>query len=46
MQAVGARQIQDSQQAARTGFQAAFFSFDGNAGVVRDLLAAAGQQIE
>ncbi len=46
MQAVGARQVQQRVAAARRRVEAAFLALDGDAGVVGDLLPAAGQQVE
>ncbi len=46
MQAVGARQVEHAQRLAGGGVQPAFLALDGDAGVVGDLLAAAGQQVE
>ena len=45
-QAVGARQIEDAQRASVGGGALAFAALDGDARVVSDLLAAAGQAIE
>ena len=46
-EAVGAGQIEHAVSAAADGAdEAAFLALDGDAGVVRDLLAAAGQPVE
>ena len=46
MQAVGAWQIEQAQRLACSAEQTPFLAFDGHAGVVGDLLVAAGQAIE
>ena len=46
IQAVGARQVEHEDAAARGGAQRSFLALDGHAGVVGDLLAAASQQVE
>ena len=45
-QAVGARQVEHAEGAAGRRGEAAFLAFDGDAGVVGDLLARAGQAVE
>ena len=46
MEAVGARQVQHRVVLARRRVEAAFLALDGDAGVVGDLLPAAGEQVE
>ena len=46
LEAVGARQIENAQRASVGGGAFAFAAFDGDARVVSDLLAAAGEAVE
>ena len=46
IETVGTRKIEHANTLPARGVQRALFAFDGNPGVVGDLLSAAGQQIE